>query len=137
MSRRSLDFSCPINHSPPINQSWKINKQSLSFSADLRVNIFSDLIIDSYLIRVTISHEVEVMDWTGPVRFVEEGKSVSRPAVRQTEEEQHRGQPEREKLGKFSRNSGPLRPFLEDGNIIDQPSSLYRINYRKCCFHFC
>ena len=51
-------------------------------------NIFSDLIIDSYLVRVAISHEVEVMDWTGPLRFVEEGKSVSRPAVRQTEEEQ-------------------------------------------------
>ena len=55
---------------------------------------WADLIIDSYFIRMTISHEVEVMDWTGPVRFVEEGKSVSRPALSEAQQEQNHGQPE-------------------------------------------
>ena len=60
---------------------------------------------------MTISHEVEVMDWTGTVRFVEEGKSVPRPAVSRAQEEQHHGQPETEKLGKFRPNLGLLDHF--------------------------
>ena len=44
---------------------------------------------------MTISHEVEVMDGTGTVRFVDEGKSVSRPALSEAQEEQHHhGQPD-------------------------------------------
>ena len=65
----------------------------MRFWTDLRVSC-SDLIIDSYLVGMTISHEVEVMDGTGTLRGVEEGKSVSRPALSEAQEEQHHGQPE-------------------------------------------
>ena len=62
---------------------------------------------------MTISHEVEVMDRTGVVRFVDEGKSVSRQALglSQPQEEQHHGQPETEKLGKFRPNLRLLDHF--------------------------
>ena len=45
---------------------------------------------------MTISNEVEVMDWAGSVRLVEEGKSVSWKTLGDTEEEQEDRQPDSE-----------------------------------------
>ena len=68
------------------------------FKIKTTVNIYdgSDLIIDGYFIRMTISNEVEVMNWAGPERLVEEGKSVTWKTLGETEEEQEDRQPDSE-----------------------------------------
>ena len=72
-----IEFSDLLYKSSFPASSIKVIQSSTLFSLlfTISVSLVAHLIIDSYFIGMTISYEVEVMDWTG---FVDEGKSVSR-----------------------------------------------------------